>query len=110
MRFESDRVWIELGQESRDCEVFGNLGRSGLSDRVSLLLFLRDRDPKIARALKGAMAPTRRDLRRVVGLMARGLESAGQGLLRGEDAEFEAAGKLRWWHFMPEAVRRPSDR
>ena len=110
VRFESDKVFVELGHASYDREVYARIGRIGApgvmpdqsSERLDFSLYLAVRDPQahlsLCRDVPYACADTEAQVQRVLSYFRAGLELHGRGLLCGDESEYSFARDLRFWH------------
>ena len=113
VRFESAKVFFELGHAPYDREVYGRVGRIGAPgvtadaslERLDFGLYLAVRDPdahlSLCRDVPYACADTEEHVRRVVSYFRGGVDSHGRRLLLAEPAEYSFARDLRFWHAPP---------
>ena len=94
-----------MNYQPRDCEIFVTFGRPQREENLSYTLYLRAVAPAVARAIGDGIVESASDVDRLLGILAGSLTQAGRKILEGDEASFDAASELRWWHFRPESVK-----
>lgn len=104
VRYESNKVYIDMLHGLQDCEVHINFGRLGRQEEYSFTLFLKSVNPALEKSLGDRMVDTPETVAATVRAVAEALQSEGQEIIKGDDKVFERMKDVRWWHFCPEAL------
>ena len=105
VRYESDKVYIEVGNSERGGEVAISFGRLAKKEEFSFTLYLQLMNPDLERSLGARLPENQTQLNNDLTGLAAALELEGQPIIRGNDAIFDRMREVRWWHFRPEALK-----
>lgn len=105
VRYESDKVYIEVANSERGGEVAISFGRLAKKERFSFGLYLELMNPSLERSLGERLPENQAQLNNDLTGLAAALELAGQPIIHGDDAIFDRMREVRWWHFRPEALK-----
>jgi hypothetical protein len=109
VRYESKKVFVEIGYGAYDCEVAIEFGRLQRDEKYSFTLFLQLVNPSLEKQLGDRIAYDLNKVRTDLAALARVLQSEGQAILMGEDSVFERMKGVRWWDFQPDALKKRSE-
>jgi hypothetical protein len=110
VRYESSLVFVEVGHEDHDSEVYARVGRLGApgllpeqsTERIDLSLFLAVADPEgyktLHRDVPYSCAQHEEEIQKVLTRFAHGLRAHGIGLLTADPKTYAKARELRFWH------------
>jgi hypothetical protein len=104
VRYESNKVYIEMIHGLHDCEVYISFGRLTTQEAFSFTLFLKLVNPNLEKSLGDRMVNTPETVMATVNSLAQVLQSEGQGIIKGDDKVFVRMKDVRWWDFFPEAL------
>jgi hypothetical protein len=105
VRFESDRVYVEVKLGVRDGEASINFGRLGQDQGFSFRLFLKLVNPARDRQLGECLVENIVQLRVVLAQLAMALREDGRPILFADEQLFRKMDTVRWWDFQPEALK-----
>lgn len=105
VRYESEKVYIEVSHGAHDGEVSISFGRMKDREEFSFTLFLRLTDPTFEKALGERLANNADEVRDCVRKLAETLRTRGQPIIAGQDWIFERMKDVRWWDFDPGALK-----
>jgi hypothetical protein len=105
IRFESERVFIEIYHSCRGNEIGIDVGRRDRSESFSFAMFLRRYFPAIDQALGERLADAPEKVAEVVEGLCNALRIHGQKIIEGDIDLYKEMEKVRWWHFRPEAIQ-----
>ena len=109
VRYESNKVYVEILHEEREGEIAILFGRIGAKEEFSFTLFLRKMNPSLEREMGERLAANQDEVLDCVLKLAAALQSEGIKILRGNDALFDEMKDVRWWHFNPEALKKSTE-
>ena len=105
VRYESDKVYIEILYGERDGEVSISFGRKDTQENFSFTLFLRLVAPLLEKSLGERLVDQPTQMSTCLSDLANALRSEGKAIVAGDDRIFERMRGVRWWDFQPEALK-----
>lgn len=107
VRFESERVFVELNHGDYDFEVSIAFGRLHMPEpeRFDFSLFLRLVNPFLEKTLGERIADKPDSVRETIRKVATAFRSEGIAIVTGNDAVFDRMKTVTWWQFMPDALQ-----
>lgn len=106
VRYESEKVYLEVNHGDYDFEVtitFGRLNRSEL-EQFDFTLFLRLVNPSLEKDLGERIADKPDKIRETVRKLASALLSDGKDIIEANDSLFERMKTVTWWQFRHRAT------
>ena len=105
VRYESSSVCVEVRHSEHDGEVAISFGRLAKNEEFSFTLFLRLVNPKLERELGERLVENRKQLCDSLEKLSVALREVGRPILMGDQFVFERMTRVRWWDFLPEAMK-----
>lgn len=105
VRYESDKVFIDVFHGMKDYEIGVQFGLIGSTKQYSFLMFVRRFFPGQEAELGELIADTHDSVSVAVTNLAKLFRAVGQPILNGDPVMLAEMDKVRWWHFRPEALR-----
>ncbi len=105
VRYESDKVYLEILFGELDGEVSITFGRIGKNEEFSFTLFLRLVSPALEKQIGERLVEHPNQVHDCLAKLSAALLSEGKDILRGEDRIFDRMKEVRWWDFQPEALK-----
>lgn len=105
VRYESNKVYINVNHGKQDGEVSILFGRIGNQEEFSFTLFLRLVNPNLEKSLGERLAYQPTQVRECLADLANALRSEGKLIIDGDDGLFDRMKSVRWWHFNPKAIK-----
>ena len=105
VRYESQKVYIEITHGEWDGEVAISFGRLGQNEEFSFTLFLRLVNPDLEKFLGERLAYQPDQISNCLLKLADALKTDGNSIIIGDDQVFDKMKDVRWWHFQPSAIK-----
>jgi hypothetical protein len=107
VRYESDKVFIEVFHGERDYEVGLNFGRTGKNEHFSFGLFCKLMKLEPVASIE-MISDDKLRVEEFIAILARTLEEDASKIINGDNEIFERMKTVRWWDFNPEALGKNS--